>query len=85
MPYESVSEAVAQLKKQQQIMSAYNHALGVMYLDATTAAPSDTWEGRGKTMEIMSQITYDLSANPENGELFSFLEENSASGLRMER
>lgn len=51
-----------------------NHALGVLYLDATTAAPSDTWEGRGKTMEVMSQITYDLLVNDENDELLSYLE-----------
>ena len=76
MPYQSVSEAVAALKKHQATMSAYNHALGVLYLDATTAAPSDTWEGRGRTMEIMSEITYKLSTDPENGELLSYLEAN---------
>ena len=76
MSYRSVSEAVAALKKYQATMSAYNHALGVLYLDATTAAPSDTWEGRGKTMEIMSEITYKLSTDPENGELLSYLEAN---------
>ena len=46
----------------------------MLYLDATTAAPSDTWEGRGKTMEVMSQITYDLLVNDENNELLSYLE-----------
>ena len=76
MNYESVEQAVAALKKHQATMAAYNHALGVLYLDATTAAPSDTWEGRGKTMEIMSQITYDLETKPENGELLSYLEAN---------
>ena len=74
MTYQSVNEAVAALKKHQATMSAYNHALGVLYLDATTAAPSDTWEGRGKTMEIMSEITYKLSTAPEIGELLSCLE-----------
>ena len=74
MKYESVQQAVAALKKHQATMAAYNHALGVLYLDATTAAPSDTWEGRGKTMEIMSEITYKLSTDPELGELLSFLE-----------
>ena len=78
MKYESVSQAVAALKKQQAVMAAYHHALGVLYLDATTAAPSDTWEGRGKTMEIMSEITYKLSTDPENEELLSYLEENLA-------
>ena len=74
MKYESVQQAVAALKKHQATVAAYNHALGVLYLDATTAAPSDTWEGRGKTMEIMSEITYKLSTDPEQGELLSYLE-----------
>ena len=76
MKYESVQQAVAALKKFQATMAAYNHALGVLYLDATTAAPSDTWEGRGKTMEIMSEITYNLSTDPGNEELLSYLEDH---------
>lgn len=74
MKYESVQQAREALKKLEQTQAAYNHALGVLYLDATTAAPSDTWEGRGKTMEVMSQITYDLLVNDENNELLSYLE-----------
>ena len=74
MKYESTQQAVAALKKFQATMAAYNHALGVLYLDATTAAPSDTWEGRGRTMEIMSEITYKLSTDPENEEVLSYLE-----------
>lgn len=77
MQYESVSQAVEALKKHQQVMAAYNHALGVMYLDATTVAPSDSWEGRGRTMEIMSQIIYDLETKEENGELLNYLEAHS--------
>lgn len=69
MKYESVQQAQEALKKLEQTQAAYNHALGVLYLDATTAAPSDTWEGRGKTMEVMSQITYDLLVNDENNKL----------------
>ena len=71
---EGVQQAREALKKLEQTQAAYNHALGVLYLDATTAAPSDTWEGRGKTMEVMSQITYDLLVNDENDELLSYLE-----------
>lgn len=77
MKYESVQQAREALKKLEQTQAAYNHALGVLYLDATTAAPSDTWEGRGKTMEVMSQITYDLLVNDENNELLSYLEAHS--------
>ena len=74
MHYDSVSQALEKLDKLQQTSAAYNHAMGVLYLDATTAAPSDSWEGRGKTMEVLSQLIYDLMANPENGELLSYLE-----------
>ena len=73
MKYKTTNEAAEALKKLQRTMAAYDHAMGVLYLDATTAAPSDTWDGRGKTMEIMSQLIYDLTANPQNGELFNYL------------
>ena len=76
MKYETIEQAVAELKNLQQTQAAYHHAMGVLYLDATTAAPSDTWEGRGKTMEILSKVVYDLTAKPENKELFDFLLEN---------
>ena len=67
MKYESIDQAVQKLKKLQQILAAYNHAGGVLYLDATTVAPSDSWEGRGKTMEILTQARYALITDPENG------------------
>ncbi len=76
MQFESTQHAVARLKHHQAVMAAYNHALGVLYLDAATAAPKDTWEGRGRTMEVMTQITYDLETKPENGELLSYLEDH---------
>ena len=74
MIYESTQQAVAALKKHQAVMAAYSHVMGVLYLDATTAAPSDSWEGRSRTKEIMSEITYKLSTDPENEELLSYLE-----------
>lgn len=74
MKYESTKQALEALRKWQETAVAYRHAMGVLYLDATTAAPSDTWEGRGKTMEVLSQVVYDLTAKPENGELLIFLE-----------
>lgn len=78
MKYETLDQALADLKTLQQTMAAYNHAMGVIYLDATTAAPADTWEGRGKTMEILSKVVYDLTAKPENKDLYDFLLESSA-------
>ena len=74
MKYESVHQALEALNKHQQILSAYNHAIGVVYLDASTAAPKGTWEGRGKTMATLSEITYKLETDPEVGKMLSYLE-----------
>ncbi len=74
MHYESVSQAVEALKKQEATAAAYNHAMGVLNLDADTAAPSASIEVRSKTFEILSQVTYDLMTNPENEDLLSYLE-----------
>lgn len=77
MKYESVSQAIEALNKHQQTMAAYNHAIGVVYLDASTAAPKGTWEGRGQTMATLSEITYKLETAPEVGEMLAFLEAHS--------
>ena len=77
MKYESLQQALAAMDKYQRTLAAYNHAMGVLYLDATTVAPSDTWEGRGKTMEIMSELIYQLDTDPEIGQWLSFLESHS--------
>ena len=74
MKYETVSQAMEALNKHQQTLAAYNHALGVVYLDAATAAPKGTWEGRGKTMATLSEITYNLETSPVVGEMLDFLE-----------
>ena len=76
MHFETVEQAVAELKQLQQTQAAYNHAIGVLYHDAGTVAPSDSWEGRGKTMEILSKVIYELTTADQNKELFAFLLEN---------
>ena len=79
MKYETTEQAVKAFKKLQQVMAAYHHVLGVTYLDAATSAPKGTYEGRGQTMAIMSEITYDLTANEKNGALLEALEKDSES------
>ena len=74
MSFESVEQAVAALNQYDQTMYAYGHAMGALVHDAGTAAPKNSTEGRGKTMEVLSRVTYDLSADPKNGELLSYLE-----------
>lgn len=76
MKFESVTQALESLHHLEETVAAYSHVMGVIYLDAATAAPKGSYEGRGKTMGIMSQIIYDLIANPENENLLSYLEAN---------
>ena len=74
MQYETTEQAVMAFKKLQKVMAAYHHVMGVTFLDAATSAPKGTYEGRGQTMAIMSEITYDLTANEKNGALLAALE-----------
>ena len=76
MKIETMEQAIQKLHEYQHTMAAYGHAMGVLYLDATTAAPSDSWEGRGKTMEILSKITYELQTSPDVGQMLELLEQN---------
>ena len=76
MKFESLAQALETLDNHQQTLAAYNHAIGVVYLDAATAAPKGTWEGRGKTMAKLSEITYNLETAPEVGQMLTYLEEH---------
>ena len=77
MNYESVSQALDQLHKLGKTYLAYVHAQGVMELDAATAAPKGSWEGRGVTAGILSEVMYDLIADAKNSELITYLKEHS--------
>ena len=85
MQFESVNQALEALKKHQDTMAAYNHALGVLFHDGSTVAPKESWAGRGQTMGVMSQITYDLETKPENAELLSYLEAHAEELSALER
>ena len=76
MHYESVDQALEKLRKLEKTYTAYVHAQGVIELDAATAAPKGSWEGRGITAGVLSEVMYDLIANSENGELLSYLKEH---------
>lgn len=73
MQFTSVQQAIAAMDAHQKTLGAYNHAIGVIYLDATTAAPKGTWEGRGVTLEVLSEAVYRISTSPELAEIIAFL------------
>jgi carboxypeptidase Taq len=74
MKYETLEQALEAMDKYQRTKAAYDHALSVLSLDATTAAPSDSWEGRGRTMEVMSEIAYKMETDPEIGDWLAVLD-----------
>ena len=76
MSFESVEKAMEQLRKLGKTYLAYVHAQGVMELDAATAAPRGSWEGRGVTAGVLSEVMYELIANPQNSELIAYLKEH---------
>lgn len=75
MIYNSTEQALSALEKYENTKSAYDHAMGVLFLDGTTAAPSDSWEGRSKTMEVLSEFLYKLEADPEIENWVTYLEQ----------
>lgn len=79
MKYETVSQAVEALRKLEETIGAYDHMMGVVYLDAVTTAPKGTYEGRGRAMGVMSKVTYDLIANDDNEALLNYLEASKNS------
>ena len=76
MVYKSPAQALEQLQKLGKTYMAYTHALGVMELDAATSAPAGSWEGRGAATGILSEVMYNLIANPENGALIAYLKDH---------
>lgn len=73
----TTEEAVAGLASLQKTMYAYDHALNMLYYDATTIAPEGSAEGRGEAVGMLSAFSYQVFANPETGKLLSFLREHS--------
>lgn len=69
----NTNEAVKALKKLEATLGAYSHVLGVTSLDASTAAPKGTSEGRGQVFGILSEVIYGLLVNPENEAILSAL------------
>ena len=85
MNAQSLKQSLEALAEFQQTVSAYHHAMGVMELDASTCAPSGSWEGRGKTMGVLSKVTYTLTTDPRNAELLACLEANTEKLTEQQR
>ena len=58
-----MEKALTRLKALQAKLHAYEHAENIIYYDSVTAAPSDTDEGRGETLGVLTGEAYASSAD----------------------
>lgn len=73
MPYNNINEAIARLDEIEATAAAYGHAIGILSLDAATAAPLGAAEGRGKTMALLSNVVYELETSADTRQLLDYL------------
>lgn len=73
------------MESHQKTLGAYNHAIGVLSLDANTAAPKDTWEGRGLTMSVLSEAVYRISTSSDLADILAFLKPHEAELSELHR
>lgn len=66
----TTKEAAVRFGALEKKLNAYDHAMGVIYYDSATAAPSGSAAERGETLGVLSGVYYELFAAPEVGELF---------------
>ena len=78
MAYTNINDAIARLDEIEATAAAYGHAMGVLGLDAATAAPLGSAEGRGKTMAVLSNVVYEMAASAETRELLDFLTDHAS-------
>ena len=69
----TLSEALAKLSELEKAMYALNHAQSVLYVDGDTAAPKNSWKGRGKALAYLAELEYRQLVNGETGEMLSVL------------
>ena len=68
--------AIEKLNELEKVNYALRHATSVLYVDGNTAAPKNSWRGRGETMGYLGELSYRAMVNEETGELLSIILEN---------
>lgn len=70
----NVKEKMEELMQLQAKLSAYSHALAILYYDGVTAAPKGTTANRSHSMGILNEEIYKLSTAKETIALLEFLD-----------
>ena len=75
MQLQQAREKFVQLQSK---LSAYNHAMSLIFYDGATTAPKATAANRGHTLSILSEESYKLSTSEETVSLLEFLDEHKS-------
>lgn len=70
----NLENAIKKLYDWQSKMSAYNHAMSLIYFDGATVAPKKTAGNRGHALSILSEEMYKLTTNDDTVELLEYLD-----------
>ena len=70
----TLQEAITKLYAWQSKLSAYNHAMEIIYYDGATVAPKKTAANRAHALGILSEEMYNLTTNEETVEMLEFLD-----------
>ncbi len=70
----TIEELKSQLRALVEKQHAYQHASGILYYDAATAAPRGSAADRGKTLAVLSEVEYELQTGEETGKLLLALD-----------
>ena len=65
----TLNEAIQKLNDIEKASYALAHAQSILYTDGDTAAPKNSWKGRGMAMGYLGELTYRQLVNPETGEV----------------
>ena len=81
----TLEEAKQALFRLQAKLSAYDHAIALIYYDGMTGAPKGTASNRGQTLSVLSEEQYRLTTGEETVGLLEFLDANRAELDEKER
>lgn len=72
----NLQDAIKKLYAWQSKLSAYNHAMSLIYFDGATIAPKKTAENRSHALSVLSEEMYNLTTNEEIVALLEYLDEH---------
>ena len=66
--------SITKLYELQSKLSAYNHAMSLIYYDGATVAPKKTARNRAHALAVLSEETYKITTSDETVALLEFLD-----------